>query len=236
MHTRRIIAPRFWGAGKKKAFWVVTPKSGKHSHKKSIPITCILRDILKVAGNLKEVKAILSSGQVKVDGVVCRNHAQGAGFMDVITLDSLNRALRIVPYRGGLKILDIPKKETHLKLLKVTNKHAISNAKVQLTFHDSTNIVVGIDDSKSYRPGDTVKFDLAKKHAVDIIPLKAGNIALVYDGAHSGKIVKIVRVNKNKNGPDTVSLKSGAGKKFDTLKDYLLVVGTEKPELTVMEE
>jgi len=238
MHTKRITAPHNWRAGKKTAYWITTPKSGKHSHRDSIPMTCILRDILRIADNSKEVKAILNKGAVKVDGALCRDHALGVGFMDVVTIETINKTLRAVPSRKGLRLLEVPKAQSHVKLLKVTGKHSIRSKeeKIQITFHDGTNMLIGKDEGKQYRRGDTVKYDVSKAHAIDIIQLKPGNVALVYDGAHQGEIARIVKVKRNVNGPDTVSLESKAGKKFDTLKEYLLAVGAETPEILLTEE
>ena len=68
---------------------------------------------------------------------------------------------------------------------------------------------------------------------VDHFPLATGNMAMVIGGKHSGKIARITAVHKMSGSvPNSVSLEEANGSKFDTISDYIYMVGRETPALT----
>lgn len=220
-HTKRIIAPGFWKMGKKTKYWSVTPTAGPHEKKRSIPLLALLRDVLDVAQTSKEAKAILCSKQVTVDGRVRAEKGYPLGLMDVVAVGE--KHYRIVPYRLGLRPVEIEKGEAGLKLLRVTGKTALPKGKVQVTLHDSRNLLS--DGGKEYGIGDSVVFDLKANKPVEVIKLAKGQSVLIFDGTHRGEIARVVSVQSNMASPDTVILEgSGKRKSFETLTDYVLVV------------
>ncbi len=220
-HTKRIIAPGFWKMGKKIKYWSVTPTAGPHEKKRSIPLLALLRDVLKVARTSKEAKAILCSKQVTVDGRVRAEKGYPLGLMDVVAIGE--KQYRIVPYRLGLKPVEIDKGESGLKLLRVTGKTALAKGKVQITLHDSRNLLS--DGGKEYSIGDSVVFDLKANKPVEVMKLAKGQSVLIFDGTHRGEMARVVSVQSNMASPDTVVLEgSGKRKSFETLTDYVLVV------------
>lgn len=221
-HTKRIIAPGFWKMGKKTKYWSVTPTAGPHEKKRSIPLLALLRDVLRVAQTSKEAKAILGSKQVTVDGRVRAEKGYPLGLMDVVAVGE--KHYRIVPYRLGLKPVEIDESESGLKLLRVTGKTALAKGKVQVTLHDSRNLLSDAG-AKEYGIGDSVVFDLKANKPVEVMKLAKGQSVLIFDGTHRGELARVVSVQSNMASPDTVVLEgSGKRKSFETLTDYVLVV------------
>ena len=62
--------------------------AGPHSYKKGIPVLLILRNLLKVAKNKKEVQALLNSGKIFIDGKIRKDVGFPIGLMDIISLPS----------------------------------------------------------------------------------------------------------------------------------------------------
>ena len=65
---KRLSAPKFWMVSRKEKRFVVRPSPGAHRKDRCIPITVVLRDVLKYAANAKEAKQIVKKGLVEVDG------------------------------------------------------------------------------------------------------------------------------------------------------------------------
>src|SRR5438067_3010580 len=84
---KRQMAPIFWGITRKDSRFVVTVKPGGHSKHLAIPSAVFIRDTLKLANTLREVKSEIYGGKVKIDGVIRRSLHHGIGLMDVVELD-----------------------------------------------------------------------------------------------------------------------------------------------------
>ena len=72
-HLKRYKAPKSWPIHPKEDTWTVKPSAGSHSIEDAIPLTLVIRDVLKLADNSREAKRIINSGNILVDGkmVVC---------------------------------------------------------------------------------------------------------------------------------------------------------------------
>ena len=66
---KRQMAPQFWGITRKDKRFVITTKPGPHKKNFAIPTAVFLRDTLKIVTSLREAKASIYSGKVKIDGV-----------------------------------------------------------------------------------------------------------------------------------------------------------------------
>lgn len=231
MHIKRIISPAYRKGGKKTSYWAVSPKPGSHPKNRSIPLLSLIRDILGFAKTSREAVAILNSKQVKVDGKICSEKAYPVGLMDVVSFENIKKNFRIVPYKLGLRPIEIPEVESNLKLLKVTGKTCVSKGKVEVTLHDGRNLL--IDDAKKYSVGDSLQFDLGSRNVLSVLKLEKGSLVLICDGTHKGEIAKLVQVQTNLSAPDTVILESEGRKTFETLKDYVIALGKDEPVIKV---
>ena len=88
-HLKRYKAPKSWPIHPKEDTWTVKPSAGSHSINDSIPLTLVIRDVLKLADNSREAKRIINSGNVLVDGRVVKDYKFPVGFMDIIEIPKL---------------------------------------------------------------------------------------------------------------------------------------------------
>src|SRR5437773_10685477 len=94
---KREPAPGFWPIKRKERTWAPNTRPGPHSREKSIPLVIVIREILGYASTAKEATRIISTGKVKIDGVVRRDHRFAVGLRDVLHDDGAGQLFRILP-------------------------------------------------------------------------------------------------------------------------------------------
>lgn len=222
---KRIAAPKAVPIrDRKERVWIVKPMPGPHGTKYCISLGVLLRDILKVAATLREVRRILHSRKVLVDGVVRVDEKFPVGIMDVISLPDAGKHYRIlIDWKGRLVPVELDAKKTDSKILKVVRKHTTKGGKITLTFHDGRNMIA----DNNVKVGDTVVVKLPKAEMASHLKLESGARCLVEKGKHSGKVVKLREILKRKGGKRPEALVEDESGSFETVLDYLMVVGKD---------
>ena len=222
---KRLFAPKNWRIERKVKEWTVKPIPGPHSKEVSIPITILLRDYLGHATNRKEVNFILNNGDVLVNGRPIKDSSFPVGIMDVIEIPKTKEYFRVLfDKKGSIHLLKIDESEKNTKLFKLINKTTVRGKKVQLNLHDGTNLL----SEEGYTTSSTLVMKVPDMKIVDSLEFKEGYIGLVIKGKNVSKIGKISKITPFGIYKDAVLLESG-NDKFQTLKDYVLVVGKDSP-------
>jgi len=239
---KRKPAPRFWPIHRKEAVWIVRPSSGPHSLEKCLPLSLVLRDILKVAETRKEAKKIISQGKVYVDGKVRRKDDFPVGLMDVISMPDLNKFYRVLPSHKGLFLNPISKEEARFKLLRVEDRTIVKNGTSQFAFHDGTNLRIKAEDLENpeiiYESFATLKLGLPEKQILDQLKTKKGNIAVITGGKNIGKQGKIVEIEKavaKKRRNALVVIEDEKGDHYQTILDFVFSIGGAKSLISLPE-
>lgn len=222
---KRLFAPKNWRIERKVKEWTVKPIPGPHSKEVSIPITILLRDYLGHATNRKEVNFILNNGDVLVNGRPIKDSSFPVGIMDVIEIPKTKEYFRVLfDKKGSVNLLKIDESEKNTKLFKLINKTMVTGKKVQLNLHDGTNLL----SNEGYKTSSTLVMKVPDMKIVDSLEFKEGYIGLVIKGKNVSRIGKISKITPFGIYKDAVLLESG-NDKFQTLKDYVLVVGKDSP-------
>ena len=223
---KRQMAPQFWGITRKDKRFVITTKPGPHKKNYAIPTAVFLRDTLKIVTSLREAKASIYSGKVKIDGVVRKSLHHPIGLMDVIELENVSDIYRLVPTEGKiLKPIKINESEKSKKLVKVTTKTSINKETNQTGFHDGRSTLAEI----KAKVGDTCVMQIPDQKILDIIKLEAGCQGLVTRGINSGQIGKVDSVEEGTFIlPKRVILILG-DKKIEIPADIIMPIGKEEP-------
>jgi len=222
---KRLFAPKNWRIERKVKEWTVKPIPGPHSKEVSIPITILLRDYLGHATNRKEVNFILNNGDVLVNGRAIKDSSFPVGIMDVIEIPKTKEYFRVLfDKKGSVNLLKIDESEKNTKLFKLINKTMIRGNKVQLNLHDGTNVL----SEEGYTTSSTLVMKVPDMKIVDSLEFKEGYLGLVIKGKNVSRIGKISKITPFGIYKDAVILESGDDK-FQTLKDYVLVVGKDSP-------
>jgi len=223
---KRLAAPKFWKIprrGEKKKF-VIAPTPGPHRKERCIPLGVIIRDYLKLAETLKEVKKV----KAKVDGKV-RKYKFPLGLFDVLEIG--DKSYRIVPGKNIIEIKEI--KDKNIKPLRVEDKTYVKGNKVQLHFHDGRNILIE-KDQDIYKTGDVIVFDLKEKKILNVLKFEKDMLAIITDGKNVGKVGKIEEIIPSKSLTTKTRVKINVdGNIIETPKEYCFVIGKDSPVIEI---
>ena len=223
-HLKRLAIPKSWLVKKRGLTFILKPNPGPHPIKLGLPLNSVLRDMLGIAKNSKEVKKILHDNEVLIDGIRRKELKFPVGIMDVIEFKKSNEYFRVVLEKGKIKLIAIDKKEAGIKPCRITGKSLVKG-KVQLNLYDGKNILTEKDD---YKVGDMVVIELPKQNIKEHIKLEKGALIYLIGGKHSGDVGKIENIISNK-----ITYKGKSGEIIETLKKYVFVVGKDKPVISL---
>ena len=220
------MAPQFWGITRKDKRFVITTKPGPHKKNFSIPTAVFLRDTLKIVTSLREAKASIYSGKVKIDGVVRKSLHHAIGLMDVVELENVPEIYRLVPTEGKiLKPIKINESEKSKKLVRIVTKTSINKGVMQTGFHDGRSTLAEV----KAKIGDTCVMQIPDQKILDVIKLEAGCQGLVTRGLNAGQIGKIESVEEGTFIlPKRVILTLG-DRTIEIPADVIMPIGKEEP-------
>ncbi|HMA05147.1 MAG TPA: 30S ribosomal protein S4e [Methanomicrobiales archaeon] len=228
-HLKRYAAPDSWHIRKKSTTYVAKTAPGPHDSG-AMPVAVWLRDHMSLARTMREVRQILNSGSVIINGRVCKNPSLGIGVFDIVSVPGIGKHYRILlDRRGRYRSIEISPEDAKTRLAKIRGKTVISRGRVQLNLLFGANVIA----DNSYKPKDSVVLSLEegegkKRFAIlDHFPYAVGNVAMVIGGRHSGSVGRILEIRKEVGAvPNRVILENTATKeKFDTIEEYVFMVG-----------
>lgn len=227
-HQKRVASPTSWHVERKTHYWVVGANAGAHSKETGIPLLVLVRDMLKIANNAKEAKRIIDEGNVFIDGMARKDYKYMTGLFDIVSIPALNEHYRVLlDANNRFKLYKEDKNA--MKLCRINNKTTVKKGNVQLNLHDGTNLLA----SNDYKTFDTLMLSLPDKKIAKHIAYKPGNLAMIVGGEHSGEIAKIKQIRKVK-GSGTNMVVLANEKEFETIEDYVFVIGEAAPEIRMI--
>jgi small subunit ribosomal protein S4e len=227
---KRQMAPQFWGINRKTKRFVITVKPGPHKKEFSIPSAVFLRDTLKIVNTLREAKATIYSGRVKIDGLVRKSLHQGIGLMDVVELQDISDVYRVVPTDGKiLKPVKINESEKTKKIVRVKSKTTIKNGKMQIGFHDGRSII----SDTPVNVGDSCLIQIPDFKILEVLKLEKDAQVLVIRGVNAGKIGKIETIEEGSFILPKRILLSLEERKIEIPADVIMVIGKEEPVIQI---
>lgn len=192
MHLKRQKTPKSWPIKRKGTKYVVAPNSNL---RQGIPLLIILRDILNLASNRKEVKKILREGQVMINDKIARNEKEALTLFDKIILPTNKKYYNlIISEKGRFELEDISEKDSLKKISKIIDKKMLKNKMTQINLIDGRNYINNI----SCEVNDSIVIDLKGKKIEKCLPLKEKSKVIVFSGKHSGKKGIVININKEK--------------------------------------
>lgn len=223
-HTRRITltshAPTI---GRKRIYWSLTSRPGPHAKNRSMPLGVLLRDVLPMGGDLREVKRILNAGMVKLDGKTARDVRRPVGLMDLLEIPKTGKAWRIQISSGRLQPKEIGAAQAKIKLCKVVGKRTVRGGKIAVSTHDGRTLLA----DNSIKVGSTLRLSMPDAKLAGMLPLAAGVRCLVMDGQHAGEIAQLEKIIERVGSMDSEAQLKVGSHPFVTVTKYLFVVDEE---------
>ena len=242
-HLKRKPAPKMWPIHRKEAVWTVMPKPGPHSISRSLPLALIVRDMLGFAKTAKEAKKIFLQGKITVDGKVRRDERFLVGLMDVISILDAKKAYRVLPSGKGLFLHPIGADEAAFRLCRIENKTVVKGGNIHLDFHDGSSSLINVSDSQNpeetvYHTLDVLNLSVPDRELLGYTKLIVGAPAIVIGGKNMGKSGKVATIEKKsdkKRRNLLVTLKDVNGNQFQTILDFVFILGDTEPFISLPE-
>jgi len=192
-YFKRKKIGKFWSIPRKGTAYLATPS---HNKTNSIPLVVIMREILGLVKNKKELKKSLNEKQIKINGKEIKETNYPVSLFDIITIIPMKKNYRAVLSENKKMIFDeVSDAEAKTKVFKVLDKKLLPGKKIQLNLMHGRNIIY----DKKIAIGSSVIFDFVDNKIVEIIPLEKGKEVFVIEGKHSGIKGKIENIMERGN-------------------------------------
>ncbi len=180
-YLKRQKVPKNWAIKRKGTTYVVRPN---FSIGKGIPVLIILRDILKVAQNRKDVKRIIHSKQVLLNNRVVKDDKHTVLLFDSLSIVPTNKFYKMdLSKKGKFRVKETDVNDAGKKVSKIINKKTLKGKKVQLNLSDGRNFLSDVKCNVN----DSVVINLLENKIESVIPLKEKAEAIVLEGKHTGE-------------------------------------------------
>ena len=220
-HFVRMRASKDIGVvSRKKVKWLLAPAPGTHKKAEGISAGVLLRDVLGIASSIHEVKKILNSGGMLVDGKKVTEPKFPIGIMDIITFPSEKKTYRMSLDGPRLVPREVKGAAASCKYLKATGKNTVKGGKLSIAFHDGRNYL----GDKNIGTGDTCVFGVPGFKLASHIKLAPGVQCLVMKGKHMGEVAKLDKIIARPGSHDTEAQLTGASGEFITVVKYLFAI------------
>ena len=224
-HLKRLAAPKTWQIRRKGLKFITKPIPGPHNLELGMPLSLMMKEVLNYANTTREVKKILNSNEIKIDGKPRKDFRFPVGLFDTIEFVNTNECFRVILNRKGkIDLIKIKKEDIFLKPCKIIGK-TIVRGKLQLNLYDGKNIFV---DDKAYKVGDTILLSLPEQKISKHIKLDKKSTIFLVGGKHIGEIGNVEDIIENK-----IIYKDHNSNLIETSKKYAFVVGDNKPLITL---
>lgn len=192
MHLKRQKIPKKWPIPRKGTTYVVKPS---FNLKNGIPILVILRDILELAQNKKEVKKAIHEKNILLNNNPIINEKHSALLFDIITIvPSKTNYIVELCENGKFRLNEVKEIEAGKKISKIVNKKILKGKKEQLNLMDGGNLI----STMKCNINDSILINFGKKGNEKCIPLKEKSNVIVFEGKHSGKKGIVNKMNQKR--------------------------------------
>ena len=196
MHIKRKTLPKFWPVSKEGTKYVAV---AKHDPYNSIPLIVLVRDVIKIVKNRKELKKILNNKSILVNDKLVKEPNYPLCLFDSLSFPTIKKHYRVILKDKKYSLEEIAEKEVPIRIYKVINKRKLNKNRLQINFNNGKNII----SSEKIKVGDFASIDNSKNKILKIIPLERGVKVIVVKGKHLGQIGKIKSVETS--GDNTVA-------------------------------
>ncbi|HOI18703.1 MAG TPA: 30S ribosomal protein S4e [Candidatus Woesearchaeota archaeon] len=228
-HIKRISVPRTWPIRRKENKFVARPTVGPRPLSQTLPLVVVIRDMLKLASNAKEVKQLINAKEILVNGKLIDSYTFPIGLFDVLNLPNIQSHYRLVFDKlGRLSIIKIPQNESEFNVLRIIGKTLLKGKKLQLNLESGINILVTEKDTKQYTVGEALLIKLPKIEIIEHIPLKKGSFVCILNGKHIGRHGTISEVLEN-----DILVVNSEETAIEVDKKSVIAIGEKSPSISV---
>ena len=176
-------------------FWPIPRKGNKylaltpHNQNESIPLVVVLRDILKLVRNKKELKRILNEKQILINHKQIRETNYPVCLFDILSVGKKHYKT-ILSEGRKINFQEIQDKDSETRIYKILSRKMLGKNKTQLNLMQGKNILA----NEKSEIGDSVLLNLKDNKIIKTIHLEKGKTAFAVKGKHMGKFGKILEI------------------------------------------
>lgn len=210
-HQKRLSAPKHYPIERKHYSYVSSMK-GSRSSETAIPAVLFLRDVTEYAESEKEAKQIISNGQLLRNGDRVRDVQEGIGVLDVVELEGLDEAYRVIIEGDNLRFVEVDDSEK--TLARIEDKKTEGDEFIY-HLHNGDNFRT----DENYETGSSLLLngDTEEVRRVE------GSKVLVISGKHAGDVAELKGIN-NRNLGDDAGTVENEDQEFETQLENLVAV------------
>src|SRR3989344_7216358 len=104
-HLKRINAQKTWPVERNLTKFITKPAPGPHRLEESMPLGVLLREIMKLGKDKREIKMILNSKKVLVNNKPRKEFDFPVGILDTLSIPELNKYFKMVYSLKGKLVL-----------------------------------------------------------------------------------------------------------------------------------
>ena len=177
---KRHMAPKRWPIKRKGTKFVVR---SNFNPTRGIPLLVVLRDMLRICQNRKEVKKAIYEKKIFVNCKEAKDEKNPLLLFDTLSIIPAEKYYRIILSANGKYSLgEINEKESGQKITKIMDKKILKGKKIQLNMRDGNNFISDIKCNME----DSALIDLKNKKIIKCLPLKEKANIFVVEGKHAG--------------------------------------------------
>jgi len=216
MHIKRLNTGKFWPVPRKGTKYLAVPK---HNQNESISLVVVMRDILKLVKNKKELKRLLNEKKVLVNHRKVVESNYPIMLFDIITLPDAKKNYKTLLSKQKKMIFEeVSDKEAEDKVYKIINKKILNENEIQFNLMHGKNILT----KEKAKVGDSLLFNLKSNKVEKIIPMEKGKEVFITNGKHAGYAGKIEDIIE-RGGKNLAKISSEKGKMTVWLKNIIVV-------------
>jgi len=191
-HLKRQKMPKSWPIMRKGTKYIVRPSFGL---KTGVPLLVVLRDMLKIARNRKEVKKAIHEKKILINNKLSKDEKGSIQLFDKIALIFSKKYYNMnLSDKGKFSLEEVKEEDANQKIAKIINKKILKGKKVQLNLNDGRNFISDI----KCKVNDSLSIDLKNKEIKKCLPLEKNAKVIVVAGKHSGKRGSLVELKSER--------------------------------------
>lgn len=230
-HMSRLASPSKWKVMRKSIKWIAKTSPGPRGASEAVPLVVLLRDVEGIVENKRELKVLINSKSILINGKRYNDTNFPIGLFDVISFPTIKKQYRaVLNEKGKLIAKEISEKESNLLLLQIRKKKIIRGGKLQMTLSNGWNILGKNKGSVS----DSVLYDLSSNKIKEVITYKSGAKVYFVNGKRAGTVAKFK--DQKELGAlkrDKVAVLEIGKETVESSMNNLMAVGDKKEAITV---
>ncbi len=225
-HSNRQKRISYFGRAqikRKEHAWTFNQSAGTHSKKSGATLGSVVRDVLNIANNTREIKYITQNKTILLNGRRIKDYHFPVGLFDILEFKESGKKYRLfLSTHNKVSLKELSKTDRDYRPCRIVKKNVLGKDKTQVTFDNGFNWV--LPKTIHAQVGDSVEFDVAKQKFDEVIKLKDGVRVYIIGGPHVSKfgvLKSIVKGDLTKSNEVTVE---SLGKTFKTMDKNVFAI------------